>query len=206
MELGTNYTIERLDDSHKLSKFSVGADEELRALKTFLKKHSLDYQSANIAVTYVAALPPTGAPAKSEVIGYITLTCSEVDLGQTYLLDDCEHANRYSCMPALKIARLAGHSNYRGSGIGKALMDFAVALAADHIGLSVGCRFLVTDAKRQSTGFYVSQGFTLLDTPENHARPEPVMFLDLNKLHQEELPDEETAPTAAEQLQAAATI
>lgn len=197
MELGTDYTIERLNKSHRLSKFSVGDDVELRALKSFLQQHSLDYQNANVAVTYAAVLPPTGEPAKSEVIGYITLTCSEVDLGQTYLLDDCEHANRYSCMPALKIARLAGHSKRRGQGIGKALMDFAVALAADHIGLSVGCRFLVTDAKRQSVGFYESQGFTMLDTADNQQRQEPVMFLDLNKLHLEELPTEEILPAEA---------
>lgn len=62
-------------------------------------------------------------------------------------------------------------------------MDLTVALAADHIGNSVGCRFLIADAKASAIRFYEVQGFTLLDTEENRNRTEPVMFLDLNKLH-----------------------
>lgn len=183
MQLGVDYNIEKLSSAHQLSKFSVGPDLGLRALKTFLQHHALNYQTANVAVSYVAVLPPVTPASRPQVVGYVTLTCSEVDLKDTYLLDDCEHANRYSCMPALKIARLASHSHYAGKGIGKALMDLTVALAADHIGSSAGCRFLITDAKASAIRFYEVQGFTLLDTEENRNRTEPVMFLDLNKLH-----------------------
>lgn len=183
MQPGVDYSIEKLSSAHQLSKFSIGPDPSLRALKTFLQHHALNYQTANVAVSYVAVLPPTTTASRPQVVGYVTLTCSEVDLKDTYLLDDCEHANRYSCMPALKIARLASHSQYAGKGIGKALMDLTVALAADHIGNSVGCRFLITDAKASAIRFYEVQGFTLLDTEENRNRTEPVMFLDLNKLH-----------------------
>lgn len=184
MQIGVDYFVAKLDPTHQSSKFSVGEDSELRALKSFLQRNALDFQSANVAVTYVAFLPPAEPNARPRIIGYITLTCSEVDLGNTYVLEDCEPANRYACMPALKIARLATHARYLQKGIGKSLMDFAVALAADHIGLSVGCRFLVTDAKSRSVSFYLGQGFTLLDTEENKSRSEPVMFLDLNKLLQ----------------------
>lgn len=181
MEAGVDYFIERLDDTHQTSRFSMGPDIDFRPLKSFLINHALSYQTANVAVTYVAALPAADGE-RSRVIGYISLTCSEVDLGGMYALDDCEHANRYPSMPALKIARLACHSEYRGRRVGEALMDLAIALAADHIGPTVGCRFLVTDSKARSVSFYERAGFTLLDTEENQARPEPVMFLDLNKL------------------------
>lgn len=173
----------------------MGPDLDLRPLKSFIQNNALEYQIANVAVTYVAILPPAEHGARPRVIGYITLTCSEIELNGTYALDDCEHANRYPSMPALKVARLASHAGYAGNKIGSVLMEFAIAMAADHIAQSVGCRFLVTDSKAQSVRFYEKIGLTLLDTEENRGRQEPVMFLDLNKLVQDENPepDEETA-------------
>jgi len=182
MQPGVDYFLEKLDAVHQTNRFSMGPDLDFRPLKSFLIQHALSYQDANVAVTYVAALPPTAPGERSRVIGYISLTCSEVDLGEMYALDDCPHANRYPSMPALKIARLACHADYRGCRIGQALVDLAIALAADHIGPNVGCRFLVTDSKARSVSFYERSGFTMLETEENQARPEPVMFLDLNKL------------------------
>ncbi|KSP90308.2 hypothetical protein APB20_02530 [Pseudomonas aeruginosa] len=181
MRPGVDYFIERLDATHQTNRFSMGPDLDFRPLKSFLTQHALSYQSANVAVTYVAALPAIQGE-RPRVIGYISLTCSEVDLGGMYALEDCQHANRYPSMPALKIARLACHSDYRGRRVGEALVDLAIALAADHIGPTVGCRFLVTDSKARSVSFYERAGFTLLETEENQARAEPVMFLDLNKL------------------------
>lgn len=80
-------------------------------------------------------------------------------------------------------------------------MEFAIAMAADFIAQHVGCRFLVTDSKATSVPFYEKVGLTLVDTEENRARKEPVMFLDLNKLvlDQDPRPDEpskERLPTA----------
>ncbi|WP_263263011.1 GNAT family N-acetyltransferase [Pseudomonas sp. RIT-PI-S] len=157
-------------------------------MKSFIQKNAWDYQAANVAVTYVAALPPEQPDARPRVIGYITITCSEIELRGAYHLDDCEHANRYPSMPALKVARLARHADFAGYGIGEVLMEFAIAMAADHIAPSVGCRFLVTDSKANSKRFYEKVGFTMLDTADNHARKEPVMFLDLNKLGLEDEP------------------
>ena len=84
MEAGVDYFIEKLDSAHQLRKFSLGDDPDLRALKIFLQQEALNYQAANVAVTYVAALPVAAPAARPQVIGYITLTCSEVDLGGCY--------------------------------------------------------------------------------------------------------------------------
>lgn len=89
-------------------------------------------------------------------------------------------------MPALKVARLAIHAEYAGNKIGRVLMEFAIAMAADHITQNVGCRFLITDAKARSVEFYEKIGMTLLDTEDNRARREAVMFIELNKLVQDE--------------------
>jgi len=182
MQPGVDYFIEKLDPFHQPNKFSMGPDEDLRPLKSFIQANALQYQVANVAVTYVAILPPAEPKARPRVIGYITLTCSEIELYDAYVLEDCEHANRYKTMPAVKVARLARHSEYAGHRIGEVLMEFAIAMAADFIAQHVGCRFLVTDSKARSVKFYERVGLTLLDTEENRARKEPVMFLDLNKL------------------------
>lgn len=198
MQPGVDYFIQKLDVEHQTNRFSMGPDADVRPLKSFIQQNALSYQSANVAVTYVACLPPAEAGARPRVIGYISLTCSEINLGDSYRLEDCEHANRYPSMPALKIARLARHADYAGHRIGEALVDFAVALAADHIGPTVGCRFLVTDSKARSVGFYQKAGFTLLDTEENQARAEPVMFLDLNKLDLEAANEDDITEDLAE--------
>jgi len=131
----------------------------------------------------VPPVDPNDRNSRKRVIGYVTLTCSEIDLGGSYPLEDCEAANRYDSMSALKVARLATHRDYLGNQIGKTLMEFAIALAVHQVAQFVGCRFLVTDSKAGSVGFYRDKlGFTLLDTEENRGRDHPVMFLDLNKL------------------------
>lgn len=199
MEPGVDYFIEKLDSRHQTSRFSMGPDADVRPLKSFLQQNALSYQSASVAVTYVAALPPLEVGGRWRVIGYISLTCSEIDLNDSYSLEDCEHANRYPSMPALKIARLARHAEYRGHRIGEALVDFAIALAADYIGPAVGCRFLVTDSKARSVWFYENAGFTLLDTEENQARAEPVMFLDLKKLNVEAANEDDVGASGSAQ-------
>jgi hypothetical protein len=40
----------------------------------------------------------------------------------------------------------------------------------------------MVDSKRNSVKFYERCGFTMLDTPENKERNEPVMYVDLSKV------------------------
>ncbi|KQW34635.1 MULTISPECIES: GNAT family N-acetyltransferase [Pseudomonas] len=185
MQVGVDYFIEKLHAEHQTNRFSMGPDINLRPLKSFIQNNALDFQTNNVAVTYAAIVPPdpNNQQARKRVIAYVTLTCSEIDLDGAYPLEDCEAANRYKSISALKVARLATHSGYAGHNIGKTLMEFAIALAVHQIAQFVGCRFLVTDSKADSVGFYQNKlGFTLLDTEENRDREHPVMFLDLNKL------------------------
>lgn len=79
----------------------------------------------------------------------------------------------------MKIARLAVDTKYRESGLGRFLVEFSLGIAKDTIATAVGCRFVVLDAKKASVPFYLKVGFRLIDTEENKAREQPVMFLDL---------------------------
>ena len=67
-------------------------------------------------------------------------------------------------------------------GLGKHLVDLALGIAKREVSPSVGCRFVMVDSKRNSVKFYERCGFTMLDTPENKERNEPVMYVDLSKV------------------------
>lgn len=167
-----NYTIRKLELSDSVSSFKTG-HLSLTPLKTFLQKQAKNFQSACVAQSYVAV------DDKNAVIGFVTLTCSEIDLRKKYEIADCEHANNYDSLPAIKVARLAVDCRYRGYGIGRNLIDHVLGIAIGQIAPVVGCRFITTDAKKDAVEFYLKQGFTFLDTEENKKIDTPIMFFDL---------------------------
>lgn len=113
----------------------------------------------------------------------MTLVCGEVvtEDGDD-LLQEPDLKYLYNHYPAVKIARLAVHKDLSGAGLGRALVNLALGQAKRIICPAVGCRFVVVDSKRGAVKFYEKCGFTLLDTPANRERSEPVMFIDLNKV------------------------
>lgn len=151
-------------------------------LKVFIQRHAKTYEAQSLARTYGAYSTDAGSIGK--LLGYVTLVCGEVvieDLDAPLLAADGLEYN-YRHYPAVKIARLAVDTRARGQNVGTNLVDLSLAIAREEISPSVGCRFLMVDAKRDSVGFYSKLGFTLLDTPTNRERDEPVMFIDLPKL------------------------
>ncbi len=179
MTFDDNFSLEPLSKQNDVKNFKMG-DNAFQPLKTFLQKQALDFQLSLIAQTYVAVPNSEIDNTLRKVVGYVTLTCSEIDLQNSYEITDCERANQYASLPAVKIARLAVDERYRYNGIGEALVDLAVTLAKDVVATQVGCRFLIADAKPQAVDFYERCGFTLLDTAKNRKSDHPVMFIDLN--------------------------
>ncbi len=168
----SGYYLRKLEASDTVQNFKTGNSSFL-PLKTFLQKQAKQFQQSSIAQTYVAI---TG---DKRVIGFVTLTCSEIDLQNGYDVADCSQANGYEFLPAVKIARLAVDTRYRGCGIGSILLDYSIALIRDRIVENVGCRFVVTDAKSEAVRFYEKQGFVLLDSEGNQSTEHRLMFLDL---------------------------
>lgn len=179
MELpeGSEIIIRSIQADDRSGAFKTG-DSLFQPLKTFLQNQAQEFQAGQIACTYVAVR----ADQPNQIIAYITLICSEIDVRAGYELQGSQHAQRYDSLPAVKIARLAVDSRYRSLGIGESLIATAVSIANDEIAPHVGCRFLVTDAKQASVSFYTRMGFTLLDTAANREAEQPVMFVDLAKL------------------------
>ena len=170
--------IRLIEPGDRLTGLSLG-DSSFTPLKTFIQKHAKDFQAKSLARTYGAFLQ-TGTNIK--LIGYITLVCGEIVISEidTKLVGDVDYS--YLQYPAVKIARLATHSNYREQGIGKSLVELALGIAQDAISPAVGCRFVVVDAKKNAVDFYLKRGFSLLETEENKIREIPIMFVDLQKL------------------------
>ncbi|OXX71320.1 hypothetical protein B9J87_10755 [Vibrio sp. V19_P1S1T109] len=179
MEFGVDYIVRPILPSDKVNSFKTG-NVDLQPLKVFLRNQACDFQDAMIAQTYVCVeLSSNEMKDEGKVIGYLTLTCSELDITNGYVVEDCPYANRYYYLPAVKIARLAVDSRFQGNKLGKALIQLALDIAINDIYPTVGCRFVITDAKPTAVDFYAKEGFTFLDTDENKGRENPIMFIDL---------------------------
>lgn len=185
MEFGVDYIIRPISPADKVNPFKTGR-QDLQPLKAFLRNQASDFQQAMIAQTYVCIeLDKTKVKDEykdqGKIIAYVTLTCSELDITNGYVVEDCPYANRYDYLPAVKIARLAVDSRFQGKKLGRVLVQLALDIAIEDIYPTVGCRFVVTDAKPTAVDFYKREGFTFLDTDENKKRENPIMFIDLFK-------------------------
>lgn len=170
--------IRAIRPADKLRGLSLG-DPVFAPLKTFAQKHAHAYERQGLARTYAAF----NAAADDKLLGYITLVCGEVVIreGEGPLVAEPGLQYLYRQYPAVKIARLAVDRRAQGLGIGTALVDLGLGIAQANVVPHVGCRFVMVDSKRESVDFYRKLGFTMLDTAENRAREEAVMFVDLNK-------------------------
>lgn len=165
----------RPDDNVK--KLSLG-DAEFTPLKTFLRKNAVAYEAQNLARTYVLVdHPKKGA----QVWGYVTLVASEVQTTDQVRPPDSVHWPDGYSVPSIKLARMAVDERLRGLGYGARLVDWALAVAQS-VAQQVGCRLLVTDAKKSAVKFYERAGFTILEGPDNLASANPAMFIELPKL------------------------
>lgn len=178
MDEPLDYIIRPICEQDRTKPFKTG-NEAFRPLKSFLINQALQFQQHMVAQTYVAC-GAEGTSSENTIFGYITFTCSEVDIRNGYDMDDCPEASRYDSMPAIKIARLAVDCRYGRQGIGSALIDLALAISLYEIAPTVGCRFLITDAKQESVEFYQKCGFTALDESQfGQSDVHPIMFIDL---------------------------
>lgn len=154
-------------------------DRSFQPLKNFLKRDALDFHRANIAKTYVCVREEANS---SRVIGFVALTCSEVYISDGRLRPSDGGAARYRHFPAVKVVRLAVDRRERSCGVGRRLLDLSISIARRVVMPSVGCRFLMVDAKPEAIAYYENFGFTLLDTKQNRKKKHPVLFIDLHKL------------------------
>ena len=71
------YFIRKLEASDSVNSFKTG-DKAFTPLKTFLQAHAKEFQDSHVAQSYVSV------DDKNIVIGFVTLTCSDIDLRYGY--------------------------------------------------------------------------------------------------------------------------
>lgn len=168
-----DFNITALTESHGVSRFDIASEHE--SLRGYLKKNAINFQSKNIARTYVAC--ETGS---TKVRSYICILLSEIKK-EFANVEDCPEASRYN-YPAIKIARLATDRKYEGKKLAQSLISYVAGLAIEQVMPFAGCRFLILDANRSAIPYYEKQGFVLVNNEENLSNPNPVMFMDLHKI------------------------
>lgn len=168
------FTLREISPDDNVSGLSFG-DADFAVLKSFLKREAKIHHSENASKTYVFVDSET----TKKVIAYITLTCSQIQLGKPPPGLD---GYKYPDYPAIKIARLGVNQGHQGLGLGGQLVSLALAVAKTKVMPHVGCRFLIVDSKKKSVSFYDKCGFTQLDTETNRRKNNPLMFIDLGKL------------------------
>jgi hypothetical protein len=94
--LDSSFYIRKLKQNDNVQNFKLG-NEAFLPFKTFLQKQAKAFQQSNVAQTYVAL-------TNNSIAGFITLTCSEIDLQENYDLSDCTHANNYEYLPAASVS------------------------------------------------------------------------------------------------------
>jgi GNAT superfamily N-acetyltransferase len=156
-----------LDENYDLSSFSCASSE----LNDFLKDDALNDQANLISRTSLCFW-------KGELVGYITLAVDTIGTKEVYVTDglECYKYNRY---PGIKIARFAVDSGFERRGIGNHLLFAAIGKVLS-ICNSVGCRYILVDSKKESTGFYEKYGFKIAE--RNKKRDFIPMYLNMQPI------------------------
>lgn len=168
--------IQLSDDTKRLSF----GDKSFLPLKIFLQRDAWQFHEENIAKTFVLV---DSTEVGARIYGYVSLTCSAIELDGEQKPQEPVRANAYPTYPAVKIVRLAIDKEIQRKGYGEVLMAWTIAHVTDKIMPNAGCRFLIVDSKKESIGFYEKSGFILVNSAENRAANNPMMFIDLHLLN-----------------------
>ncbi|XDF33178.1 GNAT family N-acetyltransferase [Paracidovorax avenae] len=143
-----------LDGSaHDRSQFSSGVP----ALDRYLREQVSQDIRRRVAACFVAV------DDARRIVGYYTLATAGVPLDR--LSDEVRRRlPRYASVPAVRMGRLAVDVEFKGKGLGGALLIDALRRAA---GAEIPAAVLVVDAKDdQAAAFYAHHGFiALVDAP-----------------------------------------
>jgi len=135
-------------------------------LNEFFKDDALENQKVYVSKTRLVRYKGekeltsnSGKPYRGEILGFITLVTDSIERKS---VNSVERRYRYLHYPALKIARLGVHCDYKRMGIGTVLLEEAMLSAVSIFHQShTGCRLVTVDAKPtvEALGFYEDFGF-----------------------------------------------
>lgn len=115
---------------------------------------------------------------KNEIVGYITL-CSNSARFDEDQVDTIDKEIVHRDIPALKVAWLGVHKNFRKRDIGKFMMFSAVDVAL-RLASNIGIRIITLDTREGLIDYFKKMGFKVINR-ETKERSHPVMYFDLMK-------------------------
>ena len=144
--MATRFEIERLGARHDRSGFDCGSEP----LNRYFSHQVTQDIRRRVAACFVA-VAPTGA-----IAGYYTLASASVPLAGLPP-DTARKLPRYPSVPAVRMGRLAVDGQFKGVGLGAALLADALTKA---LGSDIAAFALIVDAKDDTAAeFYRHHGF-----------------------------------------------
>jgi GNAT superfamily N-acetyltransferase len=132
------------------------------SLNEYIWYQAIDQQLEGAAVTYLAYY-------EKLLVGFVSLTMSSISIG--YVTKMHLPRRTYPQFPALMIGRLATDYEYQHQGVGKSLCEFAIAKAVEYRE-TIGCQFVILNAKPNSILFYQKIGFEMCPAqPKSRRNP-----------------------------------
>ncbi|HEX6006183.1 MAG TPA: GNAT family N-acetyltransferase [Burkholderiales bacterium] len=150
--MAARFSIERLSAKHDRSGFDCGSEP----LNRYFSQQVTQDIRRRVATCFVAV---TSAGA---IAGYYTLASASVPLADLPS-ETARRLPRYPSVPAVRMGRLAVDRQFKGQGLGAALLADALtrALSSD-----IAAFALIVDAKDDAAAaFYRQHGFIAFDNP-----------------------------------------
>lgn len=142
----TQFHLTRLAKSHNRAAFDCGSEP----LTRYLREQARQDERRKAASCYVAV---TG---EQQIAGYYTLSATDLLVAELPP-ETARKLPRYPAMPAVRVGRLAVDLNFRGQGLGAALLSDAYQRAMRS---EIAVYALVVDAKDEAAkSFYLHHGF-----------------------------------------------
>jgi GNAT superfamily N-acetyltransferase len=160
-----------LTEDHDVSTFNCGDPD----LNEFVQVDCHSYQSEYLSHTRLAF-------HEDRIVGYVTLLSDSIILKSKEKKKLFSFYGKIYFFPALKIARLGVQQENQKNGVGRALLEYSIGVAArlNHE-MGVGCRFITVDAYPESVPWYEQRGFIHNKHLMNPNLTHPSMRFDLLK-------------------------
>jgi predicted GNAT family N-acyltransferase len=152
----TGFFIEALTESHDRTAFSCGINE----LDRYFGNQIGQDVRRKVAAPFVLIDESSGA-----IAGFYTLTMKSVGVTEMPVATQ-KKLPRYPDVPAVLLGRMGVDVNYKGRGLGEALLFDALKRAYE-TSRDVAAFAVVVDAKHGAENFYLKYGFMPFSDQEN---------------------------------------
>lgn len=144
-------------------------------LNEFLSADAKRYQDEYLSHTRLAFY-------QGILVGYITLLADSIILKSSEKRGLFDFHREVYTFPALKVGRLGVHLDHQKSGVGRALLKYAIGVVVRiNSEMNIGCRFITVDAYPKSVSWYQKNGFIFNKHYSDPNKTHPSMRYDILK-------------------------